>query len=349
MDALVDARPVVGIDLHRRRTVLVSMQADGTVVGKPVRIANDPKRLVAQVKRAGERPRVVLEATYGWYWAVDALASAGAEVHLAHPLGVRMFTLRRVKNDVRDARDLADLLRLGRLPEAWVAPPGVRELRELVRYRQKLVAARTGFKAQIHAVLAKHGITVTVSDLFGAGGRRLLGSVALEGPYRLRVDSLLRLIGALDTEVQMVEQHLALALDGDPAYQEIQRIPGVGPILAAAFIAEIGDVHRFARPEQLCSWAGLTPRHRESDTTVHRGPITKQGSTLLRWAAIEAAQRLPADCILSQTRRRLEERRGKAGRNIGKVAAARKLLTWVYYGMRDGHIRALDPVPDQEQ
>ena len=118
-------------------------------------------------------------------------------------------------------------------------------------------------------------------------------------------------------------------------------MPGIGPVLAAVFVAEIGDVHRFAGPAQLCSWAGLTPRHRESDTVVHRGHITKQGSKLVRWAAIEAIQRHPDG---AEDRRRpatrLEPRRGK---NIAKVAAARKLLTLVYYGLRDGHIRCPGP------
>ena len=94
---------------------------------------------------------------------------------------------------------------------------------------------------------------------------------------------------------------------------------------------------RFRGPEQLCSWAGLTPRHRESDTTVHRGRITKQGNPLLRWAAIEATQRITGG-PLGATRARIGERRGA---NISKVAVARKLLTLVYYGLRDGHIRCL--------
>lgn len=101
---------------------------------------------------------MVLEATYGWYWAADTLAAAGAEVHLAHPLGVKGFACRRVKNDVRDAADLADLLRMGRLPEAWIAPDQVRELRELTRYRVKLVRIRDAGKMaslrKICAVLA---------------------------------------------------------------------------------------------------------------------------------------------------------------------------------------------------
>jgi transposase len=101
--------------------------------------------------------------------------------------------------------------------------------------------------------------------------------------------------------------------------------------------AEIGDVHRFAAAAQLCSWAGLTPLHRESDTKVRRGRITKQGSTLVRWAAVEAVQRVRGGAI-GAARARIGARRGA---NIGKVAAARKLLTLVFYGLRDGHIRCL--------
>jgi transposase len=98
------------------------------------------------------------------------LEACGANVHLAHPLGVKAFAYRRVKNDVRDAKDLADLLRMGRLPEAWIAPGYLRQLRELVRYRAKLVALRSGLKAQVHAVLAKEGVAVPMSDLFGKEG-----------------------------------------------------------------------------------------------------------------------------------------------------------------------------------
>jgi hypothetical protein len=96
---------------------------------------------------------VVLEVTYGWYWAADVLVEAGARVHLSIRWESRGFTYRRVKNDVRDAGDLADLLRMGRLPEAWIAPAATRELRELVRHRAKLVALRSGVKASVHAVL----------------------------------------------------------------------------------------------------------------------------------------------------------------------------------------------------
>jgi transposase len=158
-------RQFVGIDLHRRRTVLVRTTEGGDVL-EAVRILNDVDSLNQVMARAGEDPEVVLEATYGWYWAVDALRAAGARMHLAHPLGVKAFEYRRVKNDFRDAADLADLLRMGRLPEGWIAPPATRELRELVRHRAKLVGLRSGCKAEVHAVLAKCGIAVPMSDLF---------------------------------------------------------------------------------------------------------------------------------------------------------------------------------------
>jgi transposase len=138
----------------------------------------------------------------------------------------------------------------------------------------------------------------------------------------------------------VVSKRVHAQLSGHDGYQAIQAVPGIGPVVAAVFVAEIGDVTRFRAPAQLACWAGLTPRHRESDTTVHRGPITKQGSRLVRWAAIEAVQRTPNSAgWLVATRARLTEHRG---RNIATTAVARRLLALVFYGLRDGHIRALD-------
>jgi transposase len=326
------------MDLHRRRSVLVRMTEAGERL-ETVRISNDPEYLRQVMARAGEAPEVVLEATYGWYWAADTLAELGATVHLAHPLGVKMFSYRRVKNDELDAGDLGDLLRMGRLPEAWIAPPATRELRGWVRHRAKLVGLRSSLKCQVHAVLAGAGVQVPMSDLFGPGGQQLLAATRLAVESRSRVDSLLRLITALDFEIDTFGRLVTGRLRTDPGYTAIQAIPGVGPLLAAVFVAEIGDITRFSRPQQLASWAGLTPKHHESDTTVHRGRITKQGSRLVRWAAVEAVQRVPGHTRLGQIRDRVAQRRGN--RNIGVVAAARELITLVFYGLRDHHIRCL--------
>lgn len=137
----------------------------------------------------------------------------------------------------------------------------------------------------------------------------------------------------------MLNRAIGASLKGDHDYRAIQAVPGVGPVLAAVFVAEIGDVSRFAAAPKLCSWAGVTPRHRESDTTVRRGPITKQGSKLVRWAAVEASQRMRAGTKQFADFQRIADRRG---RKIGRVALARKLLTLVYYSLRDGEVRCLE-------
>lgn len=111
----------VGMDLYRRRPVLVRRAHDGQWLGRTVRFDNDPARLKREIAKAGPQPKAVLEATLGWYWAADALAETGAEVHLAHPLRVKGVAHRRVRNE-GDAADPADLLRLGRLPKAWPGP-----------------------------------------------------------------------------------------------------------------------------------------------------------------------------------------------------------------------------------
>ena len=197
-----------------------------------------------------------------------------------------------------------------------------------------------GSRPACTAVLAKQGLHLSVTDMFGPRGRAELAAAPLDRAYRARVNAYLRLIDTLDPEVEMADGWIAARLATDPGYRAIQHIPGVGPVWAAVFVAEIGDVTRFASARHLCSWAGLTPRHRESDTTVHRGAITKQGSTLVRWAAIEAAQRSRTPPDGWSPREQITARRG---RNIATVAVARRLLTLVYYGLRDGHIRALPP------
>jgi transposase len=329
----------VGIDLHRRRSVLVRTTTDGDVL-EAVRIVNDVDRLNSVIARAGTDPEVVLEATYGWYWAVDALQAAGAQVHLAHPLGVKAFEYRRVKNDLRDATDLADLLRMGRLPEAWIAPPATRELRELVRHRAKLVGLRSHCKAEVHAVLAKCGIQVLMSDLFSVAGNDLLDRLALPAPYAARIASLRRLLEDLEFEIDLFAGLTRGRLLRDPGYVALQQIPGIGPVLAAVFVAEVGDVSRFTTAPQLACWAGLTPKHHESDTHVRRGRITKQGSRLVRWAAVESVKRVGPHSRVGALRDRVAARRGA---NIGAVAAARLQVEYVFYALRDHHVRALHP------
>ena len=229
-----------------------------------------------------------------------------------------------------------------RVPEGLVAEVPVSTAGRNGRLDIRL---RTSCKDQVHGVLAKLGVTVTCTDIFGTAGSAWLDALPLPQPYAGKVTSLRHLAGELTTEITILGEVIADLLAGDRGYQVIQQLPGIGPVLAAVITAEIGDVTRFKNAGQLCSWAGLTPRHRESDTKVARGHVTKQGSRLLRWALIEAIQRIPKDCVIGVAKDAIIARRGKEAKNIAKVAAARRLLTLVFYGMRDGQIRCLSRPP----
>jgi transposase len=336
----ISNRQFVGVDLHLHRSVIARIDDQGQQLGW-VRIDNDPKALVAECRKAGRGAQVAIEATYGWYWAVDALLAAKFDVHLAHPYGMRAMRKRkRVKTDSRDAYELAGLLRLGSLPEAYISPPDLRELRELVRHRQQLVKLQTSVKAGVRALLAKHGVRIAARDLNGDGAIAVLDSLALPGTYAIRLAAQRRLLLALGEEIDAVEVELARRLKGHQGYCRLLTIGGIGPVLASIFVAEIGDISRFPNAAALCCWAGITPRHYESDKTVRRGHISKEGNTLVRWAAVEAVQR-NCEPGIRAVRESIIARRGKDARNTAKVAAARVMLEAIYHVLRDGHPRRL--------
>jgi transposase len=334
-------RQFVGVDLHLHRSVIARIDDHGQQLGW-VRIDNDPKALVAECRKAGRGAPVAIEATYGWYWAVDALLAAKFDVHLAHPYGMRAMRKRkRVKTDSRDAYELAGLLRLGSLPEAYISPPDLRELRELVRHRQQLVKLQTSVKAGVRALLAKHGVRIAARDLNGDGAIAVLDSLTLPGTYAIRLAAQRRLLMALGEEIDAVEVELARRLKGHQGYCRLLTIGGIGPVLASIFVAEIGDISRFPNAAALCCWAGITPRHYESDKTVRRGHISKEGNTLVRWAAVEAVQR-NCEPAIKAVRDGIIARRGKDARNTAKVAAARVMLEAIYHVLRDGYSHRLN-------
>lgn len=334
----IAGRKVVGVDLHLHRSVIAIVDEHGVECGWQ-RIDNDPKALVRECRKAGRGAPVAIEATYGWYWAVDALLAAKFDVHLAHPYGMRaMRKTKRVKTDQRDAYELANLLRLGSLPEAYIAPPELRELRELVRHRRQLVKLSTSIKAGVRALLAKHNIRLSARDLDGDLAAEQLAALDLPGTYAQRLAAQRRVLMVLADEVTAVELELAQRLKNHPGYRRLLNVRGIGPVLAAVFIAEVGDVSRFPTADALCCWAGLTPRHYASDKTVRRGHISKEGSTLVRWAAVEAIQR-NCEPAIAIRRDALIARRGKNAKNIAKVAAGRQMLEAIYYLLRDGEAR----------
>jgi len=236
----------------------------------------------------------------------------------------------------------------GSLPEGYIAPPELRELRELVRHRRQLIKSATSVKAQIRALLAKHGVRLPVSCLESQAGQQLLDLVEVPECAAGRLDSRRRLMMMLDNEIDALDVELDRRLKNHDGYRNLLKVKGIGPVLAAIFVVEIGDVHRFGTAEQLACWAGITPRHYESDRTVRRGHISKEGCALVRWAAVEAVQR-QCEPAVAKVREDILARRGRQARNVAKVAAGRKMLEAVFYVLRDGQARFLTVRPATEQ
>src|SRR5205085_8785676 len=176
---------------HRRRSQIAVIDEHGELtVSKRVPTARET---ITELLGDPDGTHVALEATYGWEWLAELLEDAGYDVHLAHPLRTRAIAAARVKTDAIDAKTLAHLLRTGMLPEAYIAPPELRDLRELLRHRVVLVRLRTSVKNRVHALLARQGILPDHSDAFGTAGRKYLAALELPDGPRSRLDSLLSL------------------------------------------------------------------------------------------------------------------------------------------------------------
>jgi transposase len=244
-----------------------------------------------------------------------------------------------VKTDAVDATTLAQLLRAGLLPEAYIAPRELRDVRELLRHRVTLVAMRSAIKNRVHAILARHGVIHQHADLFGKAGRQFLATVELRPAPRQRIDSLLALVDDFDREIDTAAKEIDRQAKADERVKLLCQIHGIGRYTAMLIIAEIGDVRRFPSARHLCAWAGLTPTVRSSDGKARLGNISRQGSSILRWAVVEAATHVPTrGGPLRDQFERIAKRRG---RKVARVAVARQILTLCYYGLRDGEIRCL--------
>jgi transposase len=330
----------VGIDLHRKRSHVAVIDADGAEVLSR-RIVNDPRTFLELLGEIDGESKIALEATYGWEWLADLLEEAGYELHLAHPLRTKAIAAARVKTDAVDARTLAHLLRTDLLPEAYIAPRELRELRDLLRHRVALTRIRSALKQRVGAILAKHGIARPYSNLFGPGGLRFLDELELREAPRRRLDGLLSLIADFDREIDATSREIDQRAEADPYVEVLCQIRGIGRYIAMLVIAEVGDIGRFASARHLCAWAGLTPTVRSSDGRARLGHITGQGSPALRWALVEAAQHAGrGGGPLRDAYDRITKHRGKS---VAKVAVARKILTLCLYGLRDGEIRCLTP------
>ena len=319
----------VGIDVHRKRSQVAVINQDGKVLANR-NVPNGVKPILSVIGGLPAGTKAAFEAAFGWGWLLELLEDYGVEPHLVHPLQRKAIASARLKNDKVDAAILAQLLRADLLPEAWIAPLEVRQLRALLRHRAQVVRLRT-LRNRVHAVLADHGHGRPAGCWSGAG-RAWLASLDLPDVSAEVISDALALIDARQSVIDRLDAEVRGRARSDPRVEVLTQLPGVGPFTALVLLAEIGDITRFASARKLASWAGLTPTVRGSDRTVRHGHISKQGSVWVRWVLCEAAQKAKRHPDYAPSYQGIAGRRGT---KIATTAIARKLLTRAYHLLTD--------------
>jgi len=235
------------------------------------------------------RLSVALEATTGWRFVVEELERAGAGAVLAEPADTRALRgpKRRAKTDRADARHLRELLERDAVPESWIPPVHLQELRTLIRLRQSLADERHVWLQRVHAQLFHQGAPAPRGAVLGAHGAASRATLSAAG--RELVETAERMCEAIDREIDGLDQQLAVWARRHPACRALQRLFGVGPITAVALYAEIGDARLLSSSRKLVRLVGLDVTVSESADKRSPGRLSRQGAPILRWAAYEAA------------------------------------------------------------
>jgi transposase len=327
-DGKGDAVRSIGLDVHREFCEVAIIE-DGEIRRAP-RVRTTPEDLHCFAQSLQRTDEVVLENTSNARAIAAIIQPYAGRVAVANALAVKLIAHARVKTDRIDARVLAQLLAAGFLPEVYFGDEDTRALRRRVSRRAALVKQRTAAKNEIHGVLIRSlKERPPVSDLFGKRGRVWLGAQILAPDEKQTVSGCLRQIDMLEEEIAIIDRALAGAALGSQSIRRLMTIPGLDMVTATALASAIGDVSRFPTPRHLVSYLGLNPTVRQSGITPARmGRISKAGSSVARWALVEAAwsaSKSPGP--LHAFAGRVAARRGK---NIAAVAVARKLavLSW---------------------
>lgn len=277
----------VGIDLHKQKFDFVMLSDSGELLSQGRR-TTDVGEIADFAVQLGSGHRVVLEPLQNSLWFLDQIRPYAGSVHLANPGKVRLIAESRLKNDRIDARILADLLRVGYLPEVYVPDEQVRQWRCLVSHRVRLVRDSTRLKNRILGLINREGFCIGASDPFGKQGRAEFDSLALSPLLRQMVESNLTTLDLYINQVAALDKEIAAIVQADETARLLCTIDGVGCFTALAVRAAVGDIRRFRSAKAFAAYTGLIPGYRQSADKVRNGSITKQGNSTLRWLLIQA-------------------------------------------------------------
>jgi len=319
----------VGVDVGKSKCRAAMMSQEGKIT-EEFDFKNDSEGISRLASMLTVDDRVVMEST-GAYWLnlYNHLDELHIPVVLANPLQTKAIAHGRIKSDRVDARILAHLLRSDLIPECYVPPKEMREIRSLVRHRLSTVKLRTMTKNKIHALVDRNGLKHEFSDLFGKSGVQWLKSLELSSLDRLMLDNHLLLLESLNMQVEKVDVEITARATLDEDVRLLLSLTGVSVYTALLIKSEVGAIDRFPNYKKLVSWAGLAPSLHQSGSVEYHGNITRQGSRMLRWIMVESAR----VASVHDPRLRVFYERVKARRGDQKavVALACKMLKIVWF------------------
>ena len=334
---------VMGLDQHRGQITAEWIETATGEVSR-ARVAPAHREPVARFlgRFGGVDLDVALEATTGWRFVVEEIRAVGGRAHLAEPAetSARRGSKKRAKSDRADARHLRELLMIARLPESWIAPDHLLDLRARVRLRHTLSDQRGEWQQRIRAVLYHHGCPQR-RDLMTHDGRQWLQAQALPETAREQVTVALAMIEALDVQLAPLDRELRAYARRQPGCRALMGHYGIGEPTAVTILAELGDCRRFSSSRLAVRYSGLDITVHQSDQRRAPGHLSRQGPPALRWALFEAAQvaRRPG----SPDRDYYTQAADRLGANRACLAIARKLLKRSYHTLRELGEEALAP------
>jgi transposase len=324
---------IIGVDYHPSVQQIAFVNTDTGECGER-RLSHregEAEKFYRELKAAGCRVRVGMEATGHGRWFERLLAELGFELWIGDPTKIKAKRVRKQKTDRLDAELLLQLLLEDRFPRVWVPSPENRDLRQLLWHRHRLVQMRTRIMNQLQAVAMNEGVR-RKKALWSKSGRAQLESLPLAPWAARRRQDLLELLDRLNPTIEELSAALEQEAKQRPEVLRLMTHPGVGPITALAFVLIIDSAERFACGKQIASYVGLIPCEDSSSDRRRLGHITKQGNSLLRFLLVEAAQ--AAVRRDPDWRRRYIHLAMRRDKRIAKVAMARKLAVRLYWMMR---------------
>lgn len=327
----------VGLDLHKNYSFCTAMNENGDIL-KKAKIPNHCEPISSFLDQF-PHPRVAVEAGSNWYWLIDYLQDENIDVVLSHPKKTKAVASAKIMTDKISSEVLAHLLRANFLPTAYILPPQIRHIRDLLRHRAALTIIRTSLKNRIHAILRQFNFHCPRTDLFGKSGRNWLRGIPLQGNYQLFVDNFLSLLDALEPKIKELNRTIEELAEKSPQAILLDEIPGIDYYSALLILMEIGDISRFPDHRHFCSYIGIVPSKYKSGNTDYTGSITKEGNRWLRWIFNEAAQKVEIS-PKNPYRKMYFKILRKKGRAKAIIAVARKIATSAYYMLsRNEHFR----------